>query len=75
MTTHSIVLAWRTPWTEELGGLQSTGLQRVGHDRSDLTHTHTHTHKHKNAKGLGFPGGTSGKEPLLPMQETSEIWV
>ena len=26
------ILAWRTPWTEELGGLQSTGLPRVGHD-------------------------------------------
>ena len=42
MTTHSIVLAWRTPWTEELGGLYSMGLQRVGHDRCDLAHTHTH---------------------------------
>ena len=30
--THSSTLAWRTPWTEEPGGLQFTGLQRVGHD-------------------------------------------
>ena len=30
--THSSVLAWRIPWTEEPGGLQSIGLQRVGHD-------------------------------------------
>ena len=30
--THSSVLAWRIPWTEEPGGLQSTGLQRVGLD-------------------------------------------
>ena len=30
--THSSILAWRTPWTEEPGGLQSTGSQRVGHD-------------------------------------------
>ena len=29
MATHSTVLAWRISWTEELGGLQSTGLQRV----------------------------------------------
>ena len=29
---HSSVLAWRIPGTEELGGLQSIGLQRVGHD-------------------------------------------
>ena len=32
MATHSSVLAWRTPWTEEPGGLQSMGLQRLGHD-------------------------------------------
>ena len=32
MATHSRNLAWRIPWTEEPGGLQSTGLQRVGHD-------------------------------------------
>ena len=32
MTTHSNMLAWRIPWTEEPGGLQSMGLQRVGHD-------------------------------------------
>ena len=31
MATHSI-LAWRIPWTEEPGGLQSIGLQKVGHD-------------------------------------------
>ena len=32
MATHSSILAWRIPQTEELGGLQSTGLQRVRHD-------------------------------------------
>ena len=30
--THSSILAWRIPWTEEPAGLQSMGLQRVGHD-------------------------------------------
>ena len=30
--THSSFLAWRTPWTEDLGGLQSMGLQKVRHD-------------------------------------------
>ena len=30
MATHSSILAWRTPWTGEPGGLQSTELQRVG---------------------------------------------
>ena len=32
MATHSSILAWRIPWSEEPGGLQSTGSQRVGHD-------------------------------------------
>ena len=32
MATHSSILAWRIPWTEELGRLQSMGSQRVGHD-------------------------------------------
>ena len=31
MTTHSSILAWKALWTEEPGGLQSKGLQRVGH--------------------------------------------
>ena len=30
--THSITIAWKIPWTEEPGRLQSMGLQRVGHD-------------------------------------------
>ena len=39
MATHSSILAWRIPWREEPGGLQSTGLQRVGHAWIDLAHT------------------------------------
>ena len=38
MATHSSILVWRIPWTEEPGGLQSMGLQRVRHD---WAHTHT----------------------------------
>ena len=40
MVTHSSTLAWRIPWTEDPGGLWSIGLQRVGHDSSDLARTH-----------------------------------
>ena len=36
MATHSSLLAWRIPETEEPGGLPSRGLHRVGHDRNDL---------------------------------------
>ena len=32
MATYPSILAWRIPWTEEPGGLQSTGAQRVGHN-------------------------------------------
>ena len=40
MAPHSSTLAWKTPWMEEPGGLQSMGSQRVGHNRSDPTHIH-----------------------------------
>ena len=38
--TLSGILAWRIPWTEELGGLQSIGSQKVSHDWSNLAHMH-----------------------------------
>ena len=40
METHSSILSWRIPWTEEPGRLQSLGLQKVRH--SCVTNTHTH---------------------------------
>ena len=60
MATHSSIFAWRIPWREEPGRLQSIGSQTVTHDSSNLacrhasiystmykhTHTHTHTHIH-----------------------------
>ena len=44
MATHSSILAWEIPWTEEPGRLQSMGPQRVRQTRRRHTHTHTHTH-------------------------------
>ena len=38
MATHSSVHTWRIPWTEQRGGLQSTGSERTGHDSNDLAH-------------------------------------
>ena len=38
MAPHSSIFAWKIPWTEEPGGQQSIGLQRVGHDQSNLAH-------------------------------------
>ena len=46
MATHSSILAWIIPWTEEPGRLQSTGLQRVGHDQlsmQGLSMQHVHS--------------------------------
>ena len=41
MATHSSILAWRIPWTEESGGLQSIGLQRIRHELKQVSiHTH-----------------------------------
>ena len=40
MATHSSILAWRSPWTEKPGGIQSMGLQRFGQDRATNTSLH-----------------------------------
>ena len=45
MATHSSIVAWRIPWTEEPVRLQSTGSQRGGHDWSNL-HAYTHYTSH-----------------------------
>ena len=54
--THSSILAWRIPWTEESDGLQSMGSQRVGHDLRDLeftcTYTYTYNHHLKKKKHI-----------------------
>ena len=53
MATHSSVLAWKIPWTEEPGGLQSMGLQRIGHDWV-TEHVHIHEcHLKTPSKGDG----------------------
>ena len=54
MTTHSSILAWRIPWTEESGGLQSIGSQRVRHEQNDLARTHTDRHTHTYTHGEGW---------------------
>ena len=44
MATHSSILAWRIPWTEEPGRLQTMGLPRVGQDWETGTFFHFHFH-------------------------------
>ena len=64
MAPHSRTLAWKIPWMEEPGGLQSKGSLRVGHDCSDLAAAAAAA----AARG-GFPGGSVVKN-LPAMQET-----
>ena len=58
-TTHSSILAWRIPWTEELGGLQSMGSHRVGHDWSDFVPMHVNLipwqESHSSHYYISFP--------------------
>ena len=60
MATHSSVLAWRIPGTEEPGGLPSMGLHRVGHDRSDLA-------------AAMSPGKSAHRTKLTILQELNTI--
>ena len=53
MATHSSILAWRIPWTEEPRGLQSMGLQRVGHNGAFI---HTHMGSFRFQKRSERPG-------------------
>ena len=50
MVTHSSILAWRIPWTEEPGGLQSIGSKRVRYNWSSLAHTYMY---------MGFASGSA----------------
>ena len=60
MATHSSILAWRIPWTEELGGLQSTGSQRV---RQNLvTDNNTKQRPPTALAGQFLPSGEASRE-------------
>ena len=59
MATHSSILAWRIPWTEAPGGLQSTGSQRVRHGWSNLARTNKLCH----TSGVGCPALESLPNP------------
>ena len=55
MATHSSILAWRIPWTEEPGGLSSIGSQRVRHDWSDVAHRRAGFKGIHNVSGSDLP--------------------
>ena len=66
METYSSSLAWRIPWTEEPGGLESMGSQRVRHNWSNLGRTHAQTIRVRN-----WPKWTCGCCWSLPFQISS----
>ena len=73
-TNHSSILAWRIPWIEEPGRLQSTGSHRVGHDWSDLATAYTTQETRWTAlpprdsikSTLGFSLGSSNQSSTAP---------
>ena len=64
MTTHSNILVWRTPWTQEPGRLRSTGSKRARHMTEAIEHTHTESPVVKN------PPSNGGDEHSIPGQGT-----
>ena len=63
MATHASVLAWRIPWTEEPGGLQSAGSQRVKHDQVT---------KHTQPEGIGAWGEGAMGTLQVEIEKTSQ---
>ena len=71
MATHSSFLAWRIPWTEEPGGLQSIGPQRVG---SNLAHKHTGIFKHLVQLPFGEGNGNPLQYSCLEISKDRGAW-
>ena len=66
MATHSSVLAWKIPWTQETGGPQSMESQRFGHDWACVcTHAHAHTRTHTLFHNIHF---------LVPILLSGSSW-
>jgi len=67
MAPHSSTLAWKIPWTEEPGGLQSMGLLRVGHDRATSLSFFTLMHWRRKWQPTPafLPGESQGRGSLV----------
>ena len=62
MATHSSILAWRTPWTEEPDGYSPWGYKELDTIEQLSTHTHAHTHTHTHTHTHKQRNGNSKKE-------------
>ena len=67
MAPHSSALAWKTPWMEEPGGLQSMGSQRVGHDLATSLSLFTFMHRRRKWQPAPvlMPGESQGRGSLV----------
>ena len=67
MASHSSTLAWKIPWTEEPGGLQSMGLLLVGHDRATSLSLFTFMHGRRKWQPtpVFLPGESQGRGSLV----------
>ena len=74
LATYSSILAWRNPWTEEPGGLQFIGLQRIGHDWSYLACTHCRGQLGKAEVLKCNPWTSSCSITLWSLEEMQILW-
>ena len=75
MATYSSILAWRIPWTEEPGSLQSIGLQRVGHQLKRLSmHACLHACTHSRAEEFSSVG-SAGHPEVAGDKTRSATWL
>ena len=72
MATHSSILAWRIPWTEEPGRLQAMGLQKVGHNcMADMLNPLSWGWSHVHA---GCPAASLASSSKMPVETTLQSW-
>ena len=65
MAPHSSTLAWKIAWTEEPGGLQSTGSRRVGHNGGTSLSLFTHWRRNWQPTPVFLPGESQGRQCLV----------
>ena len=72
MATHSSILDWEIPWTEETGGLQSTGAQSVGHELATIQHKAWH-YRTKEQVLNDHERGKREAMVYMTLKETKEV--
>ena len=73
MTTHFSILAWKIPWTEEPGGLQSMGSRRGGHDWANK-HTHKHSTLNNRLTQISFAFYFSASKRISLLRLFLKYW-